>query len=77
MKLTQDITGGRTVGIDTFVDQDSTSVPVYWPGGVAPVINGGGSQTDIYSFKIFDGAALKADPAANTIFGVVGGQNYS
>jgi hypothetical protein len=73
LKLTQDATGGRTVGIDTFVDQDSTSVPVYWPGGVAPVINGGGDQTDIYSFKIIDGEGL----SGSGLFGVITGQNFS
>jgi len=73
LKLTQDATGGRTVGIDTFVDQDSTSVPVYWPGGVAPVINGGGTQTDIYSFKIIDGEGL----SGSGLFGVITGQNFS
>jgi len=72
IKFTQDITGGRLVGIDTFVDQDSTSVPVYWPSGVAPIVTGLASKTDIYSFKIMDGEGL----SGSGLFGVVTGQNF-
>ena len=59
--------------VDTFVDQDSTSVPVYWPGGVSPVITQSGSKTDIISFKILDGVGL----SGSGLFGVVTGQNFS
>jgi len=73
IKFTQDGTGSRGVGIDTFVDASSTSVPVYWPAGVAPIISNGINQSDIYSFKILNGATLSSDG----LFGVVTGQNFS
>ena len=73
IKFTQDGTGSRGVGIDTFVDASSTSVPVYWPAGVAPIISNGINQSDIYSFKILNGDTLSSDG----LFGVVTGQNFS
>ncbi len=73
VKLTQDGTGSRTVGIDTFVDGSSTTVPVYWPGGVAPIVTSTADSTDIISFKIIDGSNL----AANGLYGVITGQNFS
>ena len=73
VKFTQDGTGSRTVGIDTFVDGSSTTVPVYWPGGVAPIVTSTANKTDIISFKIVDGANL----STSGLYGVITGQNFS
>ena len=58
-----------SVGIDTFKDNGGSAIPVYWPGGVLPVVTQVADKTDIYSFKSFDGCA--------TLYGIVGGQNFS
>ena len=47
-------------------------IPIYWPGGVIPVVTTTASKTDIYSFKIFDGD----NPTSVGLYGVIGGQNY-
>ena len=73
VKFTQDATGGRTVGIDNFVDVSSTSVPVYWPSGVVPIVTSSGTRSDIYSFKIIDGANL----STSGLFAIVTGQNFN
>ena len=58
------------VGINTFSNLDSGStVPVYWPGGVLPVVTPVAGRTDIYSFMTFDGGT--------SLYGVIGGQNFS
>ena len=69
IKNTQDSTGTWFVGVDSFESQGGISIPVYWPGGVIPVVSTASSTTDIYSFKTFDGG--------NTLYGIVGGQNFS
>ena len=69
IKIVQDSTGSRSVGIDTFKDESGSSIPVYWPGGVVPIVTTTASRSDIYSFKTFDGGA--------TLYGIVGGQNFS
>ena len=69
IKILQDSTGGRGVGIDTFRNAAGIGVTVYWPGGVVPVVTTTADKTDIYSFMTFDGGA--------TLYGVVGGQNFS
>lgn len=68
LKITQGSTS-RNVGIDTFVNASAVNIPVYWPGGVVPVVTNAGNATDIYSFITFDGGA--------SLYGVVGGQNFS
>ena len=73
IKFTQDGTGSRVVGLDNFVDASSTSVPVYWPGGIIPVATSSANKTDIISFKIIDGTTL----SSTGLFGVVTGQNFS
>ena len=65
------------VGINTFNIGAGDTCMVQWPGGVVPVVTGINSATDIYSFKIFDGVNLRSAPGHNSIFGVIGGQNYS
>ena len=70
IKITQDSTGSHAVGIDTFKDSGSTTIPVYWPGGgVLPIVTQTASRTDIYSFKTFDGGT--------SLYGFVGGQNFA
>jgi hypothetical protein len=68
IKITQGSTG-RTVDIDNFRDASSSPISLYWPGGVAPTVTITGGATDIYSFMTFDGG--------NSLYGVVGGQNFS
>ena len=68
LKITQGGTA-RTVAIDTFENSSGTSIPVYWPGGVVPTVTNVASKTDVYSFITFDGGT--------TLYGVVGGQNFS
>ena len=71
IKITQDSTGSRAVGIDTFANAStSAAIPVYWTGGgVLPIVTQTASKTDIYSFKTFDGGT--------TLYGFVGGQNFA
>ena len=69
LKITQDSTGNRAVGIDTFKTAGGVDIPVYWPGGgVLPIVTPTADRSDIYSFKTFDGGG--------TFYGVVGGQNF-
>ena len=72
LKIDQDSTGGRSVGIDTFRINTGTSVPIYWPGGSVPVVTTTASRTDIYSFKTFDN-----NITASGLYGVIGGQNFA
>ena len=73
VKILQDSTGGHSVGIDTFKNSSGTAIPVYWPGGVVPIVTTTADKTDIYSFKTFDGD----DVTSAGLYGVVGGQNFS
>ena len=75
LRIDQDSTGSRIVGIDTFKTAGgSATIPVYWPGGgVLPVVTSTASRSDIYSFKVFDGDNL----ATAGIYGVVVGQNFA
>jgi len=59
----------RTVAIDVFETSSGVSIPVYWSGGVAPIVTPSANKTDIYSFITFDGGA--------SLYGVTGGQNFS
>jgi len=74
IKITQDSTGGRSVGIDTFKDNGGTTIPVYWPGGgVLPIVTTTADRTDIYSFRTFAGESI----TTAGLYGVVGGQNFA
>ena len=68
LKILQGSTA-RGVGIDTFRTSGGAAIPVYWPGGVLPIVTPVADKTDIYSFMTFDGGA--------SLFGVIGGQNFS
>tara|TARA_E500000318_G_scaffold19314_2_gene20139 strand:+ start:2924 stop:8779 length:5856 start_codon:yes stop_codon:yes gene_type:complete len=57
------------VGIDTFRTSGGGAIPVYWPGGVTPIVTPAANVTDIYSFMTFDGGS--------SLYGVIGGQNFS
>ena len=60
----------RTVDIDDFKNEGATaSIPVYWPGGIIPTVTAAANAIDIYSFMTFDGG--------DTLYGVIGGQNFS
>ena len=74
IKITQDSTGSRSVGIDTFKDNGGTTIPVYWPGGgVLPIVTPTAGRTDIYSFRTFAGESI----TTAGLYGVVGGQNFA
>ena len=73
IKLTQDSVGGHAALIDVFKTSSPATIPVYWPGGVVPVMTSTASATDIYSFKFFDGANITTEG----LYGVIGGQNFS
>ena len=68
IKITQDSTS-YSVGINTFESNAGTAITVYWTGGVLPTVTQVAGATDIYSFKTFDGTT--------SLFGIVGGQNFS
>ena len=59
----------RTIAVDTFETTGGVSIPVNWPGGVVPVMTPTGSAIDLYSYITFDGGS--------SLYGVVGGQNFS
>ncbi len=74
IKIDQDSTGSRTVGVDTFRDSVGAVIPVYWPGGgVLPIVTPTASRSDIYSFKTFDGSNI----TSVGFYGVVVGQNFA
>ena len=73
IKLTQDATGSRGALVDVFETEGGVSIPVYWPGGVVPVMTPTANRTDIYSYKFFSGANI----TSMGLYGVVGGQNFS
>ena len=68
IQVAQDSTG-YLVDIDDFRTAGGASIPLYWPGGVAPTVTTTASKVDIYSFMTFDGGT--------TLYGVIGGQNFS
>ena len=68
IKIVQGTTA-RNVGIDTFKTTAGVAIPVYWPGGIEPNVTKTASAIDIYSFMTFDGGS--------TLYGVIGGQNFS
>tara|TARA_B100001059_G_scaffold185038_1_gene186722 strand:- start:499 stop:6384 length:5886 start_codon:yes stop_codon:yes gene_type:complete len=59
----------RTVAVDNFETTGGSSIPVYWPGGVIPVLTNTAAAIDVYSYVTFDGGT--------SLYGVVGGQNFS
>ncbi len=74
LRIDQDSTGNRAVGIDTFKTSGGDSIPVYWSaGGVIPGVTTTASRTDIYSFKTFDGTNI----TSSGLYGVVVGQNFN
>jgi hypothetical protein len=68
LKITQDSTGGYSVGIDTFRNSGGGNIPVYWSGSVIPIVTTTANKIDIYSFITFDGGS--------SFYGVPGGQNF-
>ena len=73
IRVTQPSAGSISVGIDTFKNTSGTVIPVYWPGGVVPVVTTTASKTDIYTFKIFDGENI----TSSGLYGIIGGQKFS
>tara|TARA_B100000902_G_scaffold321925_1_gene315029 strand:- start:63 stop:824 length:762 start_codon:yes stop_codon:yes gene_type:complete len=69
IKIVQNATTARSVAIDTFETTGGVSIPVNWPGGVVPTMTNAVDAIDIYSYVTFDGGA--------SLYGVVGGQNFS
>ena len=74
IRIAQDGTGSRSVGIDTFKTSGGVDIPVFWPGGgVLPIVTPTASRSDIYTFKTFDGDNL----TTSGLYGVVVGQNFA
>jgi hypothetical protein len=74
IRVVQDSTGSRDVGIDTFKTSGGTDIPVYWSGGgVLPIVTPTADRSDIYTFKTFDGDNL----TTAGLYGVVVGQNFA
>ena len=69
IKIVQGATTARTVAVDTFETTGGVSIPVNWPGGVVPTMTNAVNAIDVYSYITFDGGA--------SLYGVVGGQNFS
>jgi hypothetical protein len=69
LKIVQNATQAYSVAIDTFETSSGVSIPVYWPGGVVPTVTNAVNAIDVYSFITFDGGT--------SVYGVVGGQNFS
>ena len=69
IKIVQGAVTARTVAIDTFETTGGVSIPVNWPGGVVPTMTNAVNAIDVYSYITFDGGA--------SLYGVVGGQNFS
>ena len=65
----------QSVNIDSFkLASTGASLFVKWPGGVVPIVTNASLATDIYSFKIIVGESIES---GRTIYGVIGGQNFS
>ena len=75
LRIDQDSTGNRQVGIDTFkTSGGGSNISVYWPGGgVLPNVTPTANRSDIYSFKTFDGTNI----TSSGLYGVVVGQNFA
>ena len=69
IKIVQNSSTAYGVGIDTFRLNGGSTFSANWPGGSVPVVTQATGATDIYSFMTFDGGT--------TLYGVVGGQNFS
>jgi hypothetical protein len=69
LKLTQNGTGNYDVDLDTFRTIGDVTIPVYWPGGVLPIVTPTPGKTDVYSFITFDGGS--------SLYAVIGGQNFT
>lgn len=72
IKFTQSSDANYSVDIDDF-EYNSSSVIVYWPGNVVPVVSRSNGAIDIYSFKTFNTANLNNVG----LYGIIGGQNFS
>ena len=59
----------KTVAVDVFETTAGVSIPVNWPGGVVPVMTSVAGSVDVYSYITFDGGT--------SLYGVIGGQNFS
>ena len=69
IKIVQDATTARTVAVDNFETTGGVNIPVNWPGGVVPVMTNAVNAIDVYSYITFDGGT--------SLYGIVGGQNFS
>ena len=69
IKIVQNATTARTVAVDNFETTGGVNIPVNWPGGVVPVMTNAVNAIDVYSYITFDGGT--------SLYGIVGGQNFS
>ena len=69
IKIVQNSSTPFGVGIDTFRIDGGSTYSGTGPGGSVPIVTQTAGKTDIYSFMTFDGGT--------TLYGVIGGQNFS
>ena len=69
IKIVQNATTARSVAVDNFETTGGVNIPVNWPGGVVPVMTNAVDAIDVYSYITFDGGT--------SLYGIVGGQNFS
>ena len=69
IKIVQNATTARAVAVDNFETTGGVNIPVNWPGGVVPVMTNAVDAIDVYSYITFDGGT--------SLYGIVGGQNFS
>lgn len=69
IQIIQDSSTSYSIDVDDFRTTGGSTIPLRWPGGVAPTVTSSAGAIDVYSFMTFDGGS--------SLYGVVGGQNFS
>ena len=69
IQIIQDSSTAYSIDVDDFRTTGGSTIPLRWPGGVAPTVTSSAGAIDVYSFMTFDGGS--------SLYGVVGGQNFS
>ena len=69
IQIIQDPSTAYSIDIDDFRTTGGSTIPLRWPGGVAPTVTSSAGAVDVYSFMTFDGGS--------SLYGVIGGQNFS
>jgi len=69
LQIIQDSSTAYSIDVDDFRTTGGSTIGLRWPGGVAPTVTSSAGAVDVYSFMTFDGGT--------TLYGVIGGQNFS